>query len=353
MYSFLGSEAGPDDKEDDDSVFTFCGMGLVQWCRLTGLAHLLMCAVMGLLIGLQELGQIHPSRLVTPLTRSVGLWVGDDAAASIPVVRLGNGTRLADGCSVAGSWRAAQDSYRVEQLVLGFGSLDTRIMIIVFFGLSGLFQLWGSMDKRLYYQPLRDGCNHISHFVEYSISASLMVLAISVQLGVTDFYSLIGAVSNTWCCMMFGLLAELLHQEEVYFDPAFRRTVPVDYLGVRIPYYLIAHFAGWVAMMAALTIAISNLINFEACIERQMTDTFWIVGQVAAYFEIILFASFGCVQSVGLFMKPGRPSRHDEDADSLNLDRVWWSSVIEFAFIFLSLTAKMGLGIMVYTANLI
>jgi hypothetical protein len=355
MYFFLGAENVSDEGGDneDDSVFEFFGVSLVHWCRLTGLVHLFMCVIVGMLILLQELGYIHPSRLATPLTRTVGLWVSDDMGVSFPAVQLGNSTRLADGCSVAGSWRAAQDSYRVELLALGFGTLDTRFMIIVFYGLSGLFQLWGAMDKRFYYEPLRDGCNHISHFVEYSISASLMVLAISVQLGVTDFYSLIGAVSNTWCCMVFGLLAELLHQEEVYYDPGFRRTVPVDYLGMRVPYYLIAHLAGWVAMFAALTIAISNLINFETCVEKQTSDAFWIVGQVAAYFEIVLFASFGGVQSVGFLMKPGRPSSQDPQAVSLNADRIWWSSVIEFAFIFLSLTAKVGLGIMVYTANLI
>jgi hypothetical protein len=101
--------------------------------------------------------------------------------------------------------------------------------------------------------------------------------------------------------------------------------------------------------------AISNLINFETCIERRSADSFWIIGQVAAYFEIILFVCFGFVQSVCLKSKPGRPSSAEsaEVAASLKADRIWWSATTEFAFIMLSLTAKVGLGIMVYAANLI
>jgi hypothetical protein len=362
MYFFLGAGAdkvnGSSDNEEkgDDDVFVFCGVHLVQWCRFAGVMQLIMCVAMGVLFLLQELEQIHPSRLVTPLTRSVGVWVGDGVGASIHVVRLGNSTRLADGCSLASSsWRAARDSYRVEQMVLSFGSLDTRILLVVFYGLSGVFQLWGSMDRRFYYDPLRDGCNHVSRFVEYSISASLMVLVICAQLGMTDFYSLIGAVSNMWCCMVFWLLAELLHHEEMDKNPAHSRTVEVGYLGFHVPYYLIAYLAGWVALFVASTMVISNLINFEACVERQNSDAFRIVGQVAAYFEIILFVCFGCAQSVGLFIKPGRPgsSSGQENTELLNTLRAWWSSVIEFACIFLGLTANVGLGIMVYTASLI
>jgi hypothetical protein len=342
-------------EEEDDSVFDFCGLGLVWWCRITGLVHLFMCVLVGILILLQELQQIHPSRLTTPVTRSVGLWVDDAMGVSLPPAQLGSSLRLSEDCSIAGSWRAAKDSLRVVPLVLSLGTLDTRIMMVLFYGLSALFQLWGSASARSYYAPLRDGCNHISHFVEYSVSASLMVLAISVQLGVTDLFALVGAMSNIWCCMMFGLLAELLHQEEVNYDPDFRRTVPVDYLGLRVPYYMIAHLAGWVSMTAALATALSNLINFEVCVEKTSSDAFWVVGQVAAYFEIILFVSFGFVQSVYLSKKPGRPSgvESEPEAKFINATRVWWSSVTEFAFILLSLTAKVGLGVMVYAANLI
>ena len=133
-----------EDGVHDDDAFNFFGIGLVSWCRITGLLHLFMCVVVGMSILVQEMQQIHPGRLVTPVTRTVGLWVHD--AVDMPVVQLNNSMRLTEGCSVASSWRTARASYSVMPLVLSFGTLDTRIMMVCLYGLSALFQLWGSVS---------------------------------------------------------------------------------------------------------------------------------------------------------------------------------------------------------------
>ena len=354
MY-FLAGENNPTvvndgapEKEHAD-VFIWCGLGLRWWSIIIGMVHVLMCLVTVLLFVLQENSIIHPSRLITPLTRTIGLWVKDTVPVNSSPLGLGNGMTLRSGCSVVNPWSAAQDSYRVAPIVLSFGYLDTRIIIVVFYALSGLFQIFGALNETSYYGVLKLGCNHISHFVEYSLSASALILGISAQLGMTDFFTLIGVVSNTWCCMIFGLLAEVLHQEELLSTVDGNRTVSVDFLNLHVPYYMVAHLAGWVSMAAAAVTALSNLINFESCIQHNNRDLFWIIGQAAAYFEVAIFVLFGVVQFVSLMAKPGRRSA----SVSALADRVWWSSVTEFAYILLSLTSKVVLGIMVYTANLI
>jgi hypothetical protein len=336
---------------NDDSIFDFCGIGLILWCRFTASVHLFMCFGVAMLWLLQTFAKINPTRLVTPLTRTIGLWVNDDMDVKSPDIQLGNSIQLSAGCGLINPWNATQASYRVVPLILSFGDLDTRILVLIFYAMSGFFQFVGSFDGVEYYRPLREGHNHISHFVEYSISASVLVLGISAQLGVTDFFTLVGIVSNTWSCMIFGLLAELLNQDRVDGDEAVGGTVTI--LWFRLPHYVIAHLAGWVCMISALASAGSNLINYETCISKKNGDTFWIIGQVAAYFELVLFISFGAVQSVSLMGKPYKPLARDPDCDDIMYERVWWSSVIEFTFMMLSLTAKVGLGVMVYAANLI
>ena len=360
MYILTAQQGGAEDtngklglnvNQHDTGIFDFCGIGLILWCRFTACVHLFMCFGVVVLWLLQTYDKIHPTRLVTPLTRTIGLWVNDAMDVKLPDIQLGNSIQLNAGCGLINSWNATQASYHVVPLTLSFGNLDTRILVLIFFALSGFFQLFGSFDHDEYYRPLYEGHNHISHFVEYSISASVLVLGISAQLGVTDFFTLVGIVSNTWSCMMFGLLAELLNQDKVDDDEAVGGTVTI--LWIRLPHYVIAHLAGWVCMLSALAAAGSNLINYESCISKKNSDTFWIIGQVAAYFELILFISFGAVQSVSLIGKPYKPSANDPEHDDIVYERTLWSSVIEFTFMLLSLTAKVGLGVMVYTANLI
>jgi hypothetical protein len=50
--------------------------------------------------------------------------------------------------------------------------------------------------------------------LEYSIIASLMMMALCTQSGVTDVYIFADVFSNTWACMIFGLLANLLSKVE-------------------------------------------------------------------------------------------------------------------------------------------
>ena len=113
--------------------------------------------------------------------------------------------------------------------VLLFGEIDNRISIGLFFLLSFAFQLYNSVDiSMLYVNPL-DQSNWLSyrfyinifkgqvsksHFAEYSLSATLMVLVMITQIGVTDLTVIVNTCLNTWACMIFGLLAEFILDAE-------------------------------------------------------------------------------------------------------------------------------------------
>jgi hypothetical protein len=302
--------------------------------------------VTGVLIWLQEKGDIHPTRLITPLTRTVGLWVSTNVSVQHSVGQI----ELYSGCDAVGSWGAVQGSYRIEPLILDAGKLDTRWFIVAFFVLSALSQFTNIFNGDVEYnQVIMNGNNHLSHFVEYSISASILILVISAQLGVTDYMTLISVMCNNWCCMIFGLLAELLHQHES--DTGGKTAMSVFILGFDIRYHLIAHMAGWISVSVALFVAFSNLIHFEMCVVKKVSDVFWDIGKAAAYTEAVLFILFGCVQTMSMVFKPCRDGS-GASSDNSNT-RIRWACRIEFAYIMLSLTAKAVLGIMVYAANLV
>jgi hypothetical protein len=351
--SLVGAVADNETKDAEVGNYfkkcsTFCGMQLVYWCSITAFIHVVLAGVTGLLILLQERGEIHPTRLITPLTRTIGIWVNSNA--SMQLSPGPNDIALYSGCEAAGSWGAVQGSYRVEPLVLDAGKLDTRWLIFSFFILSALSQLINVFNGEMEYnQVMIDGNNHLSHFAEYSISASILILVISVQLGVTDYMTLISVMCNNWCCMILGLLAELLHQHESEVDCKARMSVFV--LGFDIRYHLIAHVAGWISVSVALFVAFSNLINYEMCVVNKVTGLFWDIGKAAAYTEAGLFILFGGVQTMSMVFKPCNDGKGPSAANGKQ--RMLWACRVEFAFIILSLTAKAVLGILVYSANLV
>ena len=320
---------------------TFCGLRLMLWCRFVALVHIMMCFFVGLAIFLQEVGTFERStRLRTPLTRTVGLWVN----ATLPSrVSFGNTSSLYLGCDVVGLPGAAKGTYRVEPLVVTMGALDNRYLILAFFLLPVLFQIgsfWGSEDD--YYGSLKAGNNRLSYFVEYSLSISLMILVISAQLGVTDGFTLMGAVCNVWCFVLFGLLTEILHRYDAEIDPL---------LFGELPAYLISHLAGWVPFVATAASTLSNVINYESCVDEKNGDLFWDTLKMVAFVEVGLVLVFGLVLSTSIGLKPCRNSKEpDTETDEL---RAWWACLVEWVIIVLGLVSRIVLGIAVYSANLV
>ncbi len=93
------------------------------------------------------------------------------------------------------------------------GLFDVRIgiAVAVFLGLAALDHLLtGTFARAAYEQDLRHGINRF-RWVEYSMSATLMVLLIAAYSGITDITALIAIAGANVAMILFGWLQEVMN----------------------------------------------------------------------------------------------------------------------------------------------
>jgi len=170
-------------------------------------------------------------------------------------------------------------------------------MIIFFFFFSFAFQMMGAYDSGRYYAPLKQGNARRSHLLEYSVSASLMMIIMCLQVGVVDTHTLANVFSNTWACMIFGLLSDVLF--EFAMDECLEWIV-FGYRIFKIKYTWLAHFAGWFTLIIAAAAMMSNIGTFYECLDGiKLPDKVF----AAIVIETCLFFCFGTVQFYTLWVK--------------------------------------------------
>lgn len=82
------------------------------------------------------------------------------------------------------------------------------INILVFFYLSFMFQFIIFLRKKSYFEFLSKDAVQIHRYVEYSLSASFMIMATLAAFGVTDAITITFAFFLTFACMLAGLVAD-------------------------------------------------------------------------------------------------------------------------------------------------
>lgn len=154
-------------------------------------------------------------------------------------------------------------------------------LIFSFHFLSFVFQIAAAFQRSYASDILNRGVNPL-RYVEYSVSASLMLLCISLVSGIVDLYALIALGVLCFATQAFGGAAEYLFSDEfieddigVYNKPQvpedrvyFHRLTLASEMGnapkeiviqpgkVKLAFKLrrigwVLHFSGWVTMMAA------------------------------------------------------------------------------------------------------
>ena len=167
--------------------------------------------------------------------------------------------------------------------LLLFGEVDNRICIGLFFMLSFAFQLYKTVDfnklfgdtssssvghiiisplsssssNKRFYTNIEQGRVSKSHFIEYSFSATLMILVMITQIGVTDLTVIVNTCVNTWACMVFGLLAEFILDAE--YDSEYLKNL--NFFGFQLS--LIAHFIGWIPLFSVVFTLITPLATYR------------------------------------------------------------------------------------------
>jgi hypothetical protein len=295
--------------------------------------HLILSITFGALKFINSDDANVPKHLLMPVTKSLGAWLNKSEAVNYPTP-IGN--KLKSECSLATQRDSRSPDAYIQPISLYVTTYDTRWAIILFHFLSFVFQFGNSIQSDSYNQAFKLGETHLSHFLEYSISASVMITTMTIQLGVHDVYTLIGVFFNSWACMIFGFLAQIL------FD---NNTPKISILFVSWSPHWLAHIAGWVTLIGSITATLSSLGTFLNCMNGPKLPEF-VIPLIFA--EMFLFCMFGFIQILEFLRKPHADTQHENDNYT---QRVIWAFRTEFWYIVSSLLAKSILGFVVYFAS--
>ena len=271
-------------------------------------------------------------------------------------------------------------------LAVNFASLTAA-----FFATSAVFHLWalvvGLFERWwfIYWRQMDDAFCWW-RWAEYSISASLMAMAISISIGLREQSILAGIFMLHWSTMAFGFLVEYIsvpkymidttpHWRPVGWyefqqwkqnkppptpieryrnDPRALKLISQDQWNMDRPLYdvqntdtivaseadlyvrqqreqnylrrMVPHILGWFPMVAAWVIIVTHLewARHDLSLVTERTIPGWVDG--AIYGTVIIFWSFTVVQIIFQYLPPG----------------FYWGS--ELIYCVLSLSAKLYLG---------
>lgn len=219
----------------------------------------------------------------------------------------------------------ANYTFQLDDMALDLETVPTKSDfsigwgVIVFFLLSGVFQSVNCFRKEYDEEktnPLR--------FIEYSISASIMLVLIALVNGIFDQSIIVLLAVSCAACQLCGLVSEqLLHLYKVHKND----TDLSNHLKVLA---WVAHITGWLLILTAYAI-----IFRYYDISNRNSD-----GQAPEFVTIIvisifvLFSSFGVVQLL-------------EMTETIEYD------IAELVYVCLSLTAKSLLGWIIFANVLV
>jgi hypothetical protein len=251
---------------------------------------------------------IKPNRI----TQSINVWVPELRNQNImfPETReLGPNVSLAENCRPFIPKTVPYDGQiaTIFPKILLYCEIDNRISIALFFLLSFAFQFFKAVNIKAFqehpckqelwlgdtfYQNLVKGKVSKRHFIEYSLSATLMTLVMITQIGITDLTLIINVCVNTWACMIIGMLTEFIVDAEDNVEFGNQR-----YLGY--PLSFISHILGWIPITSVIFTMIVPLTTYKTCIDGKVDIPDFVFIFVVG--EVLLFCSFGWVQfmSVG------------------------------------------------------
>lgn len=188
-----------------------------------------------------------------------------------------------------GSSSMVSDDYYIEYKKVSSGYLDVRYVIAIFFALSATFQgIGGYIFGGIWGSRLR--------FVEYSFSASIMIIAIGVEAGIRDAYALEMMFVLTWVTMILGLLADVL--STIVMNHTYTDMEPI-YQVLGIWAWMIPHASGWITCLAAYGPILDVFIQSSSKSEVSAPG----FVHVIVFLQFFLFCCFGLVQTYSLVKK--------------------------------------------------
>ena len=275
---------------------------------------------------------------------TVGLWAASDnkdqvyqlTETSAPWI---NGTGITDCSTVAPSGAylsfKTSDDWCVSRVNAVTSDLSLWWLVIAFHFLSFVFQAIAMMQwkcsccglpwiRENYVDEVNEQGTNVLRMIEYSISATLMQIAIALVLGIWQRLVIMGIAFLTVVTMLLGLIAEQLNALS-------KSDIDANTKRVTKTLAWVAHFTGWLSMGGAWTILGRQ---FYYTIQSSETTppvfVYVIVGVIG-----ILYTGFGVIQLVQLCLSG------NENSPELN-------RAVENAYTINSLTSKSILGWVIF-----
>jgi hypothetical protein len=176
------------------------------------------------------------------------------------------------------------------------------VLITTFFSLSAIFQAGQGISYEDYKHRVETNDVNYLRYIEYSLSASFMMVAISCSLMIYDIYSHVLVFTCTMICMLIGLVSDFLRMtarqireqepQGGFWDLCLRDLEHLKWF---------THGLGWVAIMVpyCFVFAISYLraiLRSSDCLQK-LDDT---AEPVPGFVHLIIISQFALFSSFGL-----------------------------------------------------
>ena len=222
------------------------------------------------------LGGVHLALLVTTLAAG-NLGLG----APLYKTQL-DFVRLDANCSTCTGWMLVPHYARA-------GTLPLTWLVALFFALTSAFHFGNAFFWREFYLSQLERCYTPTRWIEYFLSAPVMIVLIGFTLGVRDRSMLIALAALVATTMPFGYVVE-----------AFARPLSETAWDTPLWWQLLPWAIGHVPQLAAWLII---LLQFhDSRYDPDDITTSWVYGIL--YVEVILFFSFGVASAVSHWGTP-------------------------------------------------
>lgn len=326
--------AGMEPKPNSD----FCGFSLKAWYWFCLVVDFVM---FGVTVGIYAYRSQNPtvwssSRMATPLTRTVGLWVSQAAAKNhtFDDLNFGSGVGVSSSCEVFKNTTQTFSTMYVRPVTIAIKTLnlDSGLFITLYFGISGFCYFYMLFDKAYYYKNLNEGRYSVGSYVEQALTIPFMFVVVAAQLGITDISVVLGMVSCSYSSVLFRWIAEELQ---------FTDSMLIYWKRAEFYFYEIAHFTGLMSLAFALVPLFVSLNTLGVCF--QPTDVFSTVTETVVLGVAFFLTVIHAIQWYSIEFGYRLETERDK--------RVEWCYRMEYINTLVCLFLKVFIACMIYPIN--
>ena len=352
VNSFLGS--GTPQAEDPQSKplldengdnwsgegHELCGILLSTWYKF---AFVVNVVVFGFAAGMYAWRSQNPdglltSRMGTPLTRTVGLWVSQGVARnhSYDDLVFGSGVSVSGNCEVFRNTTQYYSTMYVRPVTLAVKGLylDSGLLITIYMGISMLVYFYMLLDLAYFYRDLNRGRYAVGSYAEQALTIPFMLLVLCAQMGITD----IGTVLCVVCCSYTSVVFRCIAEELQFTD-----TMLVYWKHAQFYFFEISHFTGLMSLVFAFVPMFLSLNTLGVCFKQ--SDSFSTVMETLL---LVMAAALFGLHGIQWFSIEFGPRRDTDLAG-----RVAWCYNMEYINTLVCLFLKVFVVGMVYPINFV